>query len=327
MPDVIQLAQKYKDALESLDEEALNRIVTAYTRIYNSLQDKIDALVMEIEALGVPTRAEVARLARYKSLIRQIEAEITKFQSYLETELLNASEASFLLASTQSKQMIQAILSQAGIQAQLGNLPSNAFEVLVSFLQQGSPLYDRIQLLSGTVADYVINTLLEGVALGKGPREIARLIGEAFGRGLTDALRMVRTAQLYASRVAAISNYQNNSDIVTGWVWFATLDDSVCQSCIAQHGTIHGLDETLNDHHNGRCAPLPYIPEFGNPIEQSGIDWFNGLSAERQKKILGQGKYDAWKAGKFTLDQLSQEKENDVYGLMRVEVPLKDLVK
>ena len=177
MPDVIQLAQKYKDALESLDEEALNRIVTAYTRIYNSLQDKIDALVMEIDALGVPTRAEVARLARYKSLIRQIEAEITKFQSYLETELLNASEASFLLASTQSKQMIQAILAQAGIQAQLGNLPSNAFQVLVSFLQEGSPLYDRIQLLSGTVADYVINTLLEGVALGKGPREIARLIG------------------------------------------------------------------------------------------------------------------------------------------------------
>ena len=93
------------------------------------------------------------------------------------------------------------------------------------------------------------------------------------------------------------------------------------------HGTIHPLDEVLNDHHNGRCVMLPYIKEFGNQVEQSGIEWFEGLSEAQQKAILGQGKFDAWKAGQFSLDQLSRENDNDVYGKMRGVTPLKDLVQ
>ena len=40
MPDneIVQLAQQFKDELEALDEEALARIVTAYQRIYRTLQ-------------------------------------------------------------------------------------------------------------------------------------------------------------------------------------------------------------------------------------------------------------------------------------------------
>ena len=43
-------------------------------------------------------------------------------------------------------------------------------------------------------------------------------------------------------------------------------------------------------------------------------------------EILGVGKFEAWKAGKFELSQLSREVENDVYGLMRSVTPLKDLI-
>jgi hypothetical protein len=41
---------------------------------------------------------------------------------------------------------------------------------------------------------------------------------------------------------------------------------------------------------------------------------------------MGQGKYDAYTAGKFQFDQLSKEYANDVFGTMRSETPLKDLV-
>jgi SPP1 gp7 family putative phage head morphogenesis protein len=322
-----RLAQQFKDALDAQDEQALTRIVTAYSRIYRTLGGQIDALLLEIAALDSPTKAQVMKLARYQDLIRQVTEEITKFQQYLATEIINGAELSFTLGSKQSQELVKALLAQAGIQAQLGNLPTGAFETIVSFLQEGSPLYDRIQLLAGTTADYVMNSLLEGVALGKNPRTIARLIQDAFGRGLTDALRLARTAMLWASRVATSANYQQNADVLDGWVWFATLDESVCQSCIVQHGTIHSVDEVLNDHHNGRCAAIPYIEAFGNQIEQSGIEWFEQQSEARQREILGVGKYDAWKAGKFELSQLSRETENDVYGLMRTVTPLKDLTQ
>lgn len=72
---------------------------------------------------------------------------------------------------------------------------------------------------------------------------------------------------------------------------------------------------------------LPYIEAFGNPIEQSGINWFKSLQSGQQKKILGQGKFEAWQKGAFTLDQLSKEHDNDVYGMMKVVTPLKELVQ
>jgi len=324
--DVVKLAQEFKDALEALDEAALERIVLAYQRIYKTLEGKIEALVLEIASLENPTTSQVLKLARYNELTRQIIEEITRFQSYLQTEIVNAAQLSYGLSDEQARALVETLLSQAGITAQLGNLPADSFEALVGFLQEGSPLYNRIDLLAGSIADYVREKLLEAVALGYNPRKTASIIQDAFGCGLTDALRMARTAQLYASRVAAQANYQA-SGVLDGWVWFATLDDTVCQSCIVQHGTIHPLDEILNDHHNGRCAMLPYIEAFGNPIEQSGIQWFEAQPEARQREILGAGKYDAWMAGKFDLSQLSKEYENDVYGKMRVEVPLKELVK
>jgi hypothetical protein len=276
-----RLAQQFKDALDAQDEQALTRIVTAYSRILRNLQGNVDALLMEVASLDNPTASQIRRLSRYNTLIDQGVTEITRFQSYLATEIINGAELSFGLSAQQSLRLLQ----ESGIQAQLGNLPTNAFETIVSFLQEGSPLYGRIELLAGTSADYVMNALLEGVALGKNPRTIARLIQDAFGRGLTDALRLARTAMLWASRVATAATYQPTADVLDGWVWFATLDESVCQSCIVQHGTIHQLDEVLNDHHYGRCAAIPYIEAFGNPVEQTGIDWFEAQSEEKQKKI------------------------------------------
>lgn len=326
MSELERLAQQFKDALEAQDEQALTRIVTAYQRIFATLQTDIDALLLEISAMTNPTTAQVAKLARLKALQEQVIEQITRFQVYLQTEIINSAILSFRAGEEQAMKLLQAYFAQQGIQIELGNLPTGSFEAMVAFLQEGSPLYDRIELLAGTTADYVRNALLDGIALGKNPRTIARLIQDAFGRGLTDALRMARTAMLWAHRVATQAVYRN-SDVLDGWVWFAQLDDTVCQSCIVQHGTIHPLDEIQNDHHSGRCAMLPYIEEFGNPVEQSGIQWFENLPEAQQKKILGQGKFDAWKAGKFTLPQLSKEHDNDVYGKMRVETPLKELVK
>lgn len=326
MPSVVELADQFSDELEALDNEALERIVRAYARIFATLEDKVDALLAEIAALENATVSQVAKLARLKALEAQVVEEITRFQTYLQTEIVNAAELAFATSSAQAQELIKALLAGAGIQAELGNLPVGAFEALVAFLQPGSPLFERIELLAGTVADYVRQTLLEAVALGYNPIKTARLIQDAFGRGLADALRLARTAQLYAQRVAAQANFQN-SEVLDGWVWYAHLDGTVCQSCIVMHGTIHPLDELLNDHHNGRCVMLPYMEAFGNPVEQSGIEWFESLSEAQQKAILGPGKFEAWKAGQFTLDQLSREIENDVYGMMRGVTPLKDLVE
>jgi len=52
-------------------------------------------------------------------------------------------------------------------------------------------------------------------------------------------------------------------------------------------------------------------PEF-NP--QSGREWFEQQDETTQRKILGSGKYDAWKDGKFTLDDIPHKTPSDVWG-------------
>jgi len=197
---------------------------------------------------------------------------------------------------------------------------------LLYYLRTDGPLYARLQELTGSTVEWVVSSIIDNVRLGYNPRRIASIIQDAFGRGLTDALRNTRTVQLYAYRESARANYIATNGIVQGWVWYAELGKA-CMSCVAQHGTIHGLDETLNDHYNGGCAPLPYIPEFGNIAKQSGEEWFNGLSEAQQQQMMGAGKWQAWKEGQFSFGQLSHEHENEVYGKMRSVASLKQLTE
>lgn len=42
--------------------------------------------------------------------------------------------------------------------------------------------------------------------------------------------------------------------------------------------------------------------------------------------MMGREKWDAWRGGKFEFSALSREQDDDVYGRMRTETPLKDLI-
>ena len=325
MDELLELAQQMKDALESQDEEALGRIVLAYSRIYGNISPLVDALLVQMEG-----QSNIERLTEYRALMEMIEREIERFEEYLIVEMQTAIEQDAQTGGTNALLLIATALSVGlGIsmsQAQQFVQERTPSDIMMEMLIDGSPLYERIQMLSGAVSEYVRSVLIESMALGRNPRTTARLIQSAFGRGLTDALRMARTAQLYAWRKASLEEYQANADILSGWVWFATLDDTVCQSCIAMHGTIHPLDELLNDHHNGRCAMLPLVKGVDSPVGLTGIEWFESLPESRQMEILGKGKYEAWKDGRFTFAQLSKERNDEVYGTMRVETPLKELV-
>jgi hypothetical protein len=145
----------------------------------------------------------------------------------------------------------------------------------------------------------------------------------------------VRTAQIKSYQLANHATYLANDNIVKGWVWHAELG-SACLACTAEHGTVHELSETLDGHHNCRCAPIPQtvtyadlgldIPETVEPT-QSGEDWFNEQPAATQRELMGPAKYEAWQDGKFGFGQLSATYDDPVYGQMRREATLGELME
>lgn len=321
MSALTDLATRQRKQVKAEDAKNLLAISRAYAVMYDRLGGDVDALTAAIDKLDTRTANAVRNLPEYKRLIRHGKDELEKFNGYLVTSVGAAGLAGITLGLAHSKQLINTMA-----RGTFKGLPAGGVSRLLEYLKTDGPLYDRLKTLTGDTVDNVVQQIITGVSTGKNPRVIADDIQNAFGRGLTDALRNVRTVQIKSYQDSARANYIATDGIVTGWVWMANLGGNPCASCIAQHGTIHDLDETLDDHYNGECAPLPYIPEFGNPIDQSGKDWFDSLPEKEQIAILGADKHAAYKDNKFDFSQLSKQVDNSIYGTMRQVAALKDLV-
>lgn len=315
----LALADRQRAEIEQADLQNLERIIQAYGLMYSRLEGDVDAVTMLIES-GEYSAAELKRTRQYQRLIRNMEDELERFTAYLETAIGAAGLAAVLYGTEHSAALVNAMIGGG-----FTGLDANVIAPLLDYLRSDGPLYARLKMLTGSTVEAVVQAIVDGVGSGKNPRVIARLIQDNFGRGLTDALRNTRTVQIYSYRDAARANYMATG-FVEGWIWHAHFDDRTCLSCVAQHGTIHPLEERLNDHYSGRCVPLPYIAKFGNPVEQSGQAWFEAQPESQQKAMMGGRKWQAWKDGKFEFSQLSQEQENDVYGIMRTEASLKQLL-
>jgi len=317
---ILQTVAQFRAALARHDAAALNRLTAAYTRLYARLQDKINLLVDAIE-MNEPTVGELARMTRYNALIKQVESELRDYQVILRNEVGGVSESAITFAGRDTARLLRVMAGEYGFSIQFNRLPTEAIKSLLGFLSEEGPLYARIGELAGTNAERVADKILEGVGLGQNPRAIAAAIRDSLGGGLTDALRMTRTVQLWSYREATRANYLTNSDVVDGWTWWAHLAGGPCMGCISKHGSVHGLDEALDDHYNGRCTGLPIVRGI-IPVEQGGEDWFNQQPEAKQRELMGQSKFDAWKDNKFSFGQLAGKHQDTVYGQMTVEAPL-----
>lgn len=324
---------RLKAQLDAQDAAVLTRLVEAYGGTYERINPHIDALVEKLQAdldAGKLTKANIKSSAAYRALIASITRELNDYEGYLKTELRTAADKAAKAGLSAGLFLLLAAMADA-LGTPVNNVPRDlvrqagpdALAFLADYLDK---LSERIDALSDYHSEQIAAGILERVGMGQNPRVIANWITDAYGMGLTDSMRMTRTAQLYSYRQANNAVQVANSDVLEGVVWCAELDDRVCMSCIALHGTVYPVGTIADDHHNGRCAMLPIVKGGDNPISQTGEDWFSAQSEASQRKMMGTSKYEAWKDGKFTFGQLSTTYEDDVFGQMRGEASLKSLL-
>jgi SPP1 gp7 family putative phage head morphogenesis protein len=326
MPDGInEWAESFRAAVIRRDAAALGRLVRAYSDIASSLRDSIEFLAEEIGQMDAPTRAQVLRLQRYSSLLDDAARQLTDFQGFARIEMTQGARDLIAMGEDHARRLAAVQFGDIGVAVGFNRLPTDAIETLLGYLAPGSPLSRRLQVLAPATVERMSSMLLEGVALGFNPRKLARQISQALGLGLSDALRMTRTVQLYSYREASRASYIANSDVVEGWIWFAHLDGNVCPACVAMHGSFHTNDEGLNGHHNCRCTPVPVV--VGRDIDVGDAEaWFKEQPEEVQQAIMGKGRLAAFNQGQFSLSDVVGTHQDEVYGEMRIAVPLKDLL-
>ena len=328
------------------------RLVNVYGTAYTRLQAHIAALTrrwIAANETGALTPTQMRALDTYKSLQKQIEHEIARFGVYAGEEMEQAARAAMAQAIKDAKREVQLSLplfKPMQIDRVWRNLPNESVEMLLGMTETGSPLRSKMDKeLGSAVAQRAADALLTAVALGQNPRVTARTVKRELGVGLVWAMQTFRTAQLWAYRTTKHKAWAQNPRLYKGWAWHAQLGDPrTCPACIAMHGTLHPPDEVLNDHFNGRCAPIIQTPSYADilgidPIEgdvspaervQSGAEWFAAQPDAVQMQTLGGAAFRAYKDGAITMDQgergIVGVYESDVYGSMRHARSLKSIL-
>lgn len=328
-----------RKAMLQRDAALLNSLTREYLKAYGDLKSQIKALKNEL-AEKQPEKGDLMRLASLQNLLEGVKLEIGKFAHLLADKIEATTLAEIQQAGLDAFGLTQASLpglDVASLAVGWSRISPEQVYTMFGFLDPQGPLYANIRKkFSQAVADVVRDTLLQGYIAGMHSTEIAALIAKATGAGLNWALNAARTATLWSYRAAMHLNYQRNSHVVRGWVWWSARDQRTCMSCIAKHGSVHSLSEILADHHMGRCTALPLTVSYADlgitgiqekPLQIiSGEEWFKNQPESMQKDMMGLAMWKAWKDGAITFDQLSVPYVDPVYGKMYREASLKGVL-
>lgn len=317
---IYQVAEKHRRELLRNERRAASAMVREYGAAWQRIRTQLDALTRQIaDARKAGEEIEASwlfRQNRMQSLLDQVQAEIARFVDYAAPEIARQQRDAVEAAQRHTQAEIAVISGDMTTLASFNRLPVEALTDLVGFTETG-PLRDLLDKLGPNVSKGFREAMIESVAIGRNPRETARRVRKEFSVGLSQALRISRTEQLRSYRMATLRNYHANSDIIDGWIWLAAKQGRTCPMCLAMDGTEHSLDETLNDHPQGRCKAIPMVKGHKLPDRETGAEWFEKQDEATQRKVLGNTGYEAFKAGKVALKDFVGQKYSKDWGAIR----------
>lgn len=308
--------------------EAQGRLVVAYSQAFDRAFREYEQLARQIAEAkrkgDKVTRSQLERLSRLESVKAQLAFAASKFASGATQTISAAQRSAIDQATSHARQLIGQGLQNLGEPQTFAYANLEAVQALVGHMGDGSPINQSIFNAAKGLADDAERILVEGVALGKNPRQLARELNESAGIVGSKAATIARTEILRAYNTATLENYRANDDVLDGWTWIAELDRRTCPVCWSLHGTVHPLDEDFGSHPNCRCTELPNIKGDRNSFA-TGEARFAKLPPETQEEILGPKTFQAYRDGKIGLGDLAGKREDAKWGTVRYRKSFKEL--
>lgn len=307
----VDVAAEFREELARLDAAAVEVMLDAWQGVDAALLEAMETFAGRFPPGTTLTPAQVLRMQRYQELFAQVEAQLAA----LERVAAGAIDAGTAQAAAMGAQQGVASLEALGVGTGFNRLPVAAVQNVVSLARAGKPLAELLAPMYGQAAEGIVRELVNGVALGLGPRAIARRMARD---GLTGALNhlLLVTRDQYnrAHRAASLETYRR-SGMVTGYVRrCARQAGRTCIACVALDGTFYELEKDFEEHPQGRCVMIPAVRGVELRPLGSGRSWFEGLSREEQIATMGRGRWEAWKAGEVEWDGMVARTRHPVWG-------------
>lgn len=315
--DLVRLAEKFRVALESDDRAAANRMVghygRAWTEIRKDLTD-INAQIVAARMVGEEVGPSwLYRQERYRTLMRRVETEMLKVSHNVSADTYATHSKAIESAQEHMADLVNSAPGMEGTFYETN--PANARQ-LVGHASDGSPLKDLFRALPGDAGQRVENALVTALVSGASPDRLARSVRDALGGNMARAQTIARTETHRAYRETSRRSFEDNADVVKGWIWNAGLGPRTCAACYAMHGTKHANSERLDGHPRCRCSMVPYTGTFEVEL---GADLFKTEPESTKLAILGPQKLEAYHKGELDLPDLVGRKDDARWGSMRYE--------
>lgn len=329
-PKVLRLSQRQRAALNRTVNGTTRSLTAAWAQAWDVVATEWAAALTDLVAASEdgkwPSRSQVMRADRAQQAVTTTQRLLSEMAAEgVGTITAKLPELTTAAADWQAKMMGAQYPPEAAADVRAGlafnRVDPLALEAIVARSTQQITALSYAISVEATAAIQL--ELIRGIAVGDNPRTAARRmlkrVEGRFNGGLSRAVNIARTEMLDANRSAAHAQDLANADVLTGWEWSAKLDARTCSSCLAQHGSLHEVDEAGPlDHQQGRCARIPVTKSWralGFDIDeppsasQDAQAWFNGLPEEEQVGIMGSERLGLLRSGATTWSDLSTRRK------------------
>mgnify|MGYP001261759084 CR=1 FL=1 len=315
MPDImsaVDIAAEFRDELARLDAAAVDVMVGQWRQVETALIADMEAFAARFEPGQSLTPGQVLRLERYQALQAQVTAQLTALEGAAGPLVTAGQNQAAGLGALQAATTLDSL----GVGLTFNQLSTKATQNIIALARAGKPLAELLQPMYGAASEGIIRELINGVALGYGPRKIARNMARD---GMTDALNHLllvsRDQYNRAARTAAFQRYED-SGVVRGYTRrCARQAGRTCIACIALDGKFYPLSVPFFAHPHCRCTAIPAVRGVDMQSRLgSGQSWFEGLSKDQQVATMGAGRWQAWQDGALPWDKMVVYRDHPVWG-------------
>jgi len=298
----------------------LQRIANGLSRdVASQYQSIIDDIVKTIKS----TDSEIT-IRNMNKLIKELKSKVeTDLPIYQDLNDLGIQEATWAATS---------INTAVGVDIVSRIAPASAIEKIVNTsLMEGATIKSWFQSLDASMQVDLDRAVKLGVSIGETTPQIAKRVQDKLLISKSQAESITRTAIATVSNQARDATWMENSELFKGWEHLSVLDNRTSTICATRDGAYWTLDgKGLNEKgkkFNFRRPPLHFrCRSLLLPILKSGLEldiqgtratmdgqvsaditfdkWFDSKDKAFQEEFLGKGRYNLYKKGTITFNDL-----------------------
>lgn len=326
MPDdpVVHLLRDHKARMLQLQEQRVEGLTLRWSSLTQTMEAPITYLahaVTERRKEGPRiTAAALAQDDQYRQVLRQLQDEVGAYNRTADSEI----SAQQLEHGTLGAEVARHAIYTQGYDGTIAPVPAREIDARAGLAGDGATIGDTLARDWPAAADGMTNALLDAANREQSSGETAQAMLTGLAAGLVVVVLVARS-EIGRIHREMMRRQFIRSQVVLGYRRLSKRDLKVCPACLMADGEFYQNKADIAEHPQGRCIGVPVLQNRPIPQWELGPQWFRGQDEATQREILGPGRFDAWQAGQFRLEEVAVVKRSRQWGDSLQPAPLKDL--